>query len=597
MTELLLQWMDSFCGFGGVTEGIKKARYLMLKIAETIAGINHDPNAIKTFSVNHKRVKTFAEDFKDVLLSSLPAYIAKAIRCFWASLECTNFSIAKGGLSRDADSRTLAEHMYRYIDYLISINQKLHYIYIENVREFLKWGPLVVKVKTTKEGYECCPLQYSKKEKSLKPVMVPDPKHEGEYFDVWVKEIESRGYRMEYRMINAADFGAYTSRNRLFIIFAADDMPIAWPEPTHARKPKAGSGLKKWRPVKHCLDLSDKGQNIFLRPDSLCEASLKRILTGLEIHVPENEKAFLTKYNGGSDNCRIVRLKEPCKTIDTSNRYSLIQPQFLTKYYGSGDNVQGLKEPAGTVRTKDTFALIHTEHLIDQQYGQSKPHNTDKPVGSITANPKLNLVTTERFLSLEYSSGKQSQGINEPSGSILPQPKQKLVSIDSISPFLMNTNFNNKPTSLKEPSPVVTADRHHHYLINPQWGWQISSIEDPAFTLIARMDKAPPYLVTLETGEMAIEIYDTDSEYTRKIKEFMAAHGIIAIYMRMLRVDELLKIQGFPINYFSKVKGITKTDMKKFIGNAVVPIVAQKLVEALYLALLKHVEIELKKAA
>ena len=29
----------------------------------------------------------------------------------WASLECTNFSRAKGGQPRDADSRTLAEHL------------------------------------------------------------------------------------------------------------------------------------------------------------------------------------------------------------------------------------------------------------------------------------------------------------------------------------------------------------------------------------------------------------------------------------------------------------------------------------------------------
>ena len=59
----------------------------------------------------------------------------------WASLECTNFSIAKGGQSRDADSRTLAEHLFRYIDAL-----RPDYIQIENVKEFMTWGPLVVKV-------------------------------------------------------------------------------------------------------------------------------------------------------------------------------------------------------------------------------------------------------------------------------------------------------------------------------------------------------------------------------------------------------------------------------------------------------------------
>ena len=55
----------------------------------------------------------------------------------WASLECTNFSKAKGGQPRDADSRTLAEHLFRYIE---AINPD--YIQIENVEEFMSWGPM-----------------------------------------------------------------------------------------------------------------------------------------------------------------------------------------------------------------------------------------------------------------------------------------------------------------------------------------------------------------------------------------------------------------------------------------------------------------------
>ena len=55
----------------------------------------------------------------------------------WASLECTNFSRAKGGQPRDADSRTLAEHLFRYIEALTP-----DYIQIENVEEFMSWGDL-----------------------------------------------------------------------------------------------------------------------------------------------------------------------------------------------------------------------------------------------------------------------------------------------------------------------------------------------------------------------------------------------------------------------------------------------------------------------
>jgi len=64
---------------------------------------------------------------------------------------------------------------------------------------------------------------------------------------------------------------------------------------------------------------------------------------------------------------------------------------------------------------------------------------------------------------------------------------------------------------------------------------------------------------------------------TVKIKEFMAWFGIADISMRMLNIPELKRIQGFGEDYI--LKG-TKTQQKKQIGNAVVPIMAQKLVEA-----------------
>jgi DNA (cytosine-5)-methyltransferase 1 len=49
----------------------------------------------------------------------------------WASLECTNFSNAKGGQPRDADSRTLAWGLIRYLQAIA-----FDYVMIENVSEF-----------------------------------------------------------------------------------------------------------------------------------------------------------------------------------------------------------------------------------------------------------------------------------------------------------------------------------------------------------------------------------------------------------------------------------------------------------------------------
>ena len=104
------------------------------------------------------------------------------------------------------------------------------------------------------------------------------------------------------------------------------------------------------------------------------------------------------------------------------------------------------------------------------------------------------------------------------------------------------------------------------------------SVEKPCFTLIAKMDKKPPYLIATECGQLAIEIYETDSGPMRKIKEFMALYGIVDIKMRMLKIIELKRIMGFPENY--TLIG-TQADQKKFIGNAVEVNIARVLCEAL----------------
>ncbi|HBG40229.1 MAG TPA: DNA methyltransferase, partial [Porphyromonadaceae bacterium] len=192
-------------------------------------------------------------------------------------------------------------------------------------------------------------------------------------------------------------------------------------------------------------------------------------------------------------------------------------------------------------------------HFIDQQFGQSKAADVNKPLGALTGNPKYNVVQCEKWL--------------------------------------MNTNFGNVGNSLEEPSPVITANRKWHYLMDAQYSRVGNSIENPCFTLIARMDKTPPYLVEVSTGKEKIpsfirfegnciiyEIYDTDSPKIKEIKEFMALYGLIDIKMRMLRIPELKMIMGFPKDY--KLIG-TQAEQKKYIGNAVEVNMARVLCEAL----------------
>jgi DNA (cytosine-5)-methyltransferase 1 len=522
--------IDLFAGAGGTTTGIEAAKVNNQKIAEVIAAINHDDYAIKSHAANHPNVKHYIEDIKDFDVNKLPEIKSNEETrvVMWASLECTNFSNAKGGLPRDADSRTLAEHLPRYI---IKVNPD--YLIIENVREFMAWGPL---------------------DETGKPIS----RDKGRDYLRWIKKIQSYGYDYDYRLINSADLGAHTSRKRLFIIFSKYHVPAAFPIAEYCKK---GDLLPKYKPVKECLDFSDKGQSIFGRKKPLSEKTYQRIYEGAIKYIAEGDISWLLKYNSAKDKASVNKgnsINNPCAVISTQVRLALIQPEFLIKYHGNGENHFNVCDNCSTLTTKDRLAFIQPDFFcfIDEQYGQSRGASIENPSGAITANPKLNLVSAE-------------------------------------TAWVMNTNFNNVGSSVNDPAPVITANRKHHYLMNPQYASKGGSIDEPAFTLIAKMDKRPPYLITTETGEIAIEIYDTDSEYIRKIKMFMAAYGIIDIKMRMLRVDELLKIQGFPEDYI--LHG-TQAQKKKFIGNAVVPIVAQKIFEALYIANIEQKEIQIKKA-
>lgn len=116
-------WIDLFCGAGGTSTGIHLAGQERMFVA---ACVNHDINAINSHKANHPFALHFTEDIRDlrvveklkVFVEKLRVFFPGCIINLWASLECTNFSNAKGGQARDADSRSLADHMPMYLEAL-----------------------------------------------------------------------------------------------------------------------------------------------------------------------------------------------------------------------------------------------------------------------------------------------------------------------------------------------------------------------------------------------------------------------------------------------------------------------------------------------
>lgn len=521
-----LLYIDLFCGAGGTSTGVNAARLDGEKCADVIACVNHDANAIASHASNHPEALHFTEDIRTLELSPLVAHTAikrsenpDAFVVLWASLECTNFSKAKGGMPRDADSRTLAEHLFRYIE---AINPD--YIQIENVEEFMSWGDM---------------------DENGKPLSMD----RGRLYRRWVNNVKKYGYRFEYRILNSADYGAYTSRKRFFGIFAKKGLPIVFPEPTHSKEPQKTlfNDLKRWKPVKDVLDLEDEGLSIFARKKALSEKTLERIYAGLVKFVAGGKDAFLVKWNSMNRKgiYHAPSIDDPCPVVSTQNRLGVATVQLLSKQYSGHPESKNtsIEEPAGTITCIDHHAFVSA------YYGNGHNHTIDEPAPTLTTKDRLSLITSQ-FLDMQYGNGTPAS-INVPANTVTTNPKFNLVTV--------------KPCK-------------SYYLMNPQFASAGGSIDRPCFTLIARMDKMPPYLVATETGDIAINVYDTDTPMTVKIKEFMALYGIVDIKMRMLNIHELKRIMGFPDNY---VLVGTQADQKKFIGNAVEVNMARVLCEAL----------------
>lgn len=611
LSDIEIFVIDLFCGAGGLSEGVEEARLNGRKCAKVVCCVNHDKNAILSHDANIPDALHFIEDIRTLELSPINAIVARirqlypdAMIMLHASLECTNFSKAKGGQPRDADSRTLAEHLFRYIDVI-----NPDYIQIENVEEFMSWGDM---------------------DENGKPISMD----KGRLYQKWVRNVKKYGYNFEHRILNAADYGAYTTRKRFFGIFAKKGLPIVFPEPTHCKGGRNDmfSKMEKWKPVKDVLDFSDEGTSIF-REKSLAEKTLERIYAGLIKFVAGGKEAFMIKWNSMSRNGKYQApgIDDPCPVVSTQNRLGVAQVCFLSKqfsghpesknvsveepagaitckdhhafisaYYGGKDHNSSVEVPAATLTTKDRLAFVSAH------YGNGFNRSINEPSATVTTKDRFSLVSP--LLMNYYSGGGQHGSINEPCPAVTTVPKQRVVApifIDQqygnskpssaekplgcitanpkynlvkCCPWIMNTNFSNVGSSIEEPAQTVTANRKWHYLMNPQFNSAGGSVDNPCFTLIARMDKMPPYLVATESGQVAIEIYETDSPMTRKIKEFMALYGIVDIKMRMLRIPELKRIMGFPEGY---VLVGTQADQKKFIGNAVEVTQARKNTEAL----------------
>jgi DNA (cytosine-5)-methyltransferase 1 len=356
-----IQAVDLFCGAGGTSTGLMAAaRHLDLDVKLT--AINHWDVAIETHSRNHPGARHLCESLDGIEPRKL--FPDRRLRLLVASPECTHFSIARGGVPCSDQSRSSAWQIVRWAEALYIDN-----ILIENVPEFVSWGPLGVDGK-------------------------PLPSMRGKTFRAFTGALESLGYRCSWRIVNTADFGDPTCRTRFFMICRRGNKRIQWPDHTHSEQ--GGKDLfgetRKWVPAWSVIDWSIEGESIFNRKKPLARRSMDRIIHGLKTFGGKNAEPFLVMLYGTSKS-RSTGL--PLPTITASGQHiALCEPFILPQQTGRAGQlyVRSVTKPMSTVATRGADALI--EPFIIKYYGTAKNAlSVEKPIGTITTRDRFGLVS------------------------------------------------------------------------------------------------------------------------------------------------------------------------------------------------------------
>lgn len=367
---------DLFCGAGGSSTGLASACQAHGRRLDLTA-VNHWERAIETHSENHPEARHLCHGLDEVDPRKV---IGKKLDLLIASPECTHHSNARGGKPMQDQSRSTAWHVIRWADAL-----QPKFILVENVREFVEWGPL---------GTNGRPLKRRK----------------GETFLGWVNGLRSLGYTVDWRLLNAADYGDATSRVRLFVMARRGRGAIPWPEPTHERTPSRDLfGVRpRWRAAREVIDWSLPCPSIFGRKRPLSENTLRRIEAGLRKFGGAHAEAFLVLLRGtNADQVPYTARSagSPVPTVSANGTHvGLVQPHLLQLTHG-GRNY-GLDGPLPTVTTakRGEIGLVQP-FLLGQQSG-SVPRSTDHPIPTVSAAGAI------AFLVPYYGTGQADDTID-----------------------------------------------------------------------------------------------------------------------------------------------------------------------------------------
>lgn len=483
--------VDNFAGGGGASTGIEQALGRPVDVA-----INHDPEAIAMHRINHSGTTHYCESVFKVdpieITGNQPVGLA------WFSPDCTHHSKAKGGAPRSPRVRGLAWVVVRW-----ARRVKPRVIMLENVEEFQDWGPLL------EDGKPC-------------------PQRRGKTFTLWLNQLRRFGYQVEHRELRACEYGAPTTRKRLFVIARRDGLPIVWPQPTH------GPGLLPYRTAAECIDWSLPCPSIFERARPLAENTMRRIARGVMKYVVNSAEPFIVGLAHGEHSdrpgSRAHGLDEPVRTIHAGGgNYALVAPTMVQTGYGERDGqaprVPGIHKPLGTVVAGGQKHALVAAFLAKHYGGNETPGSS--------LGRSMDTITTQDHHALVTSHIAKLRGTNT------GQPNDA-------------------------PLQTISAGGTHFAEVRALLLKFYGTEQDPRLT-------EPMHTVTTKDRFGLVMVHGKP-------------YAIVDIGMRMLQPRELYCAQGFPDDYIIEFehdgRPLPKAAQVRMCGNSVCPPISAALVRA-----------------
>lgn len=424
----------NFAGIGGACKGLERA----LRRPVTHA-INHNATAIGLHRVNSPHTTHHIQDVWQVNPAELAG--GRRIGVAWFSPDCKHFSKAKGGKPVEKHIRDLALVVHEYTG--LPEDVRPHVGFLENVEEFLDWGPLNAQNK-------------------------PDKARKGETFREFVRVIESHGYEVEWRILKASDYGAPTTRKRLFMVFRCDGNPIVWPKPTHGNpesKAVKEGRLLPWHTAAECIDWSIPCPSIFTRKKPLVDNTLRRVARGLKKYVKEAKRPYIVTCNHAGEGFRGQSVDEPLRTITAARDATGVVDPLLTPYMlnNQHDNKPlAVSEPISTITTNHSKNLLVTPHIIRTDMHQSNAtcaYSVESPLTTITTAAGHGLASALLVQSGHFSnktgegSHFRGQPVTRPISTITASGTNNMLTLAHLTKFRTGSTG----SSLDEPLHTVTA--------------------------------------------------------------------------------------------------------------------------------------------